>query len=83
MRHSMILSAAATAAISGSALATVIGNQVFGDSYLVVDGAKTYSVLDVYVKSNSATDIFSSGYGGQFYYSLSYFVNLGRSGFYL
>jgi len=59
----MILSAAATAAISGSALATVIGNQVFGDSYLVVDGAKTYSVLDVYVKSNSATDIFASVYG--------------------
>jgi hypothetical protein len=59
----MILSAAATAAISGSALATVIGNQVFGDSYLVEDGGKTYSVLDVYVKSNSATDIFSSVYG--------------------
>ena len=49
--------------ISSSALATVIGNQVFGDSYLVVDGATTYSVLDVYVKSNSATDIFSSVYG--------------------
>jgi hypothetical protein len=41
----------------------VIGNQVFGDSYTVVDGAKTYAVLDIYVKSNNATDIFSSVYG--------------------
>jgi hypothetical protein len=49
--------------VTSSAMATVIGNQVFGDSYLVVDGAKTYSVLDVYVKSNSATDVFSSVYG--------------------
>jgi hypothetical protein len=59
----MILSAAATAAFSGSALATVIGNQVFGDSYLVLDRAKTYSVLDVYVKSDKATDVFASVYG--------------------
>jgi hypothetical protein len=49
--------------VTSSAMATVIGNQVFGDSYLVVDGAKTYSVLDVYVKSNKATDVFSSVYG--------------------
>ncbi len=63
MRHAMILSAAATAAFSGSALATVIGNQVFGDSYLVEDGGKTYSVLDVYVKSDKSTDVFSSVYG--------------------
>jgi hypothetical protein len=67
MRHAMILSAAATAAFSGSALATVIGNQVFGDSYLVVDGGKTYSVLDVYAKSDKATDAFASVYGVSFY----------------
>jgi hypothetical protein len=58
-----VLSAAAAATVSSSALAAVIGNQVFGDSYLVGDGAKTYSVLDVYVKSDNANDVFASVYG--------------------
>jgi hypothetical protein len=49
--------------VAQTATATVTGNQVFGDSYIVVDGAKKYAVLDIYVKSNSATDIFSSVYG--------------------
>jgi hypothetical protein len=49
--------------VTSSAMATVIGNQVFGDSYLVEDGGKTYSVLDVYVKSDKSTDVFSSVYG--------------------
>jgi hypothetical protein len=63
MRSTFVLSAAAAAAVSTSALSAVIGNQVFGDSYLLQDGSRTLSVLDVYVKSNSATDVFSSVYG--------------------
>lgn len=46
-----------------SAMATITGNAVFGDAYLVVDGAKTYSVLDVYLKSNKSTDILANVYG--------------------
>ena len=62
MRH-FALVAAATSGIAASASATVVGNQAFGDAYLVVDGARTYSVLDVYIKSNSANDTFSSVFG--------------------
>jgi hypothetical protein len=62
MRH-FALVAAATSGIAASASATVVGNQVFGDAYLVVDGARTLSVLDIYVKSNDATDTFSSVFG--------------------
>ena len=60
MRHAIVLSSTLAASLSGSAFATITGNNVFGDAYLVVDGAKTYSVLDVYMKSNNANDIFSS-----------------------
>ncbi len=49
--------------VAKAALATVTGNQVFGDAYLVVDGVKTYSVLDVYVRSDSPDDTLSSVYG--------------------
>ena len=63
MRHAIVLSSTLAASLSGSAFATITGNNVFGDAYLVVDGAKTYSVLDVYIKSDSATDIMSSVYG--------------------
>lgn len=62
MRHS-IIATAAVASVAGSAMATVTGNKVFGDSYVVQDGSTKYSVLDVYVKSNSANDIFASVYG--------------------
>ena len=58
MRHS-IIATAAVASVAGSAMATVTGNKVFGDSYVVQDGSTKYSVLDVYVKSNSANDIFA------------------------
>jgi hypothetical protein len=62
MRH-FALVAVATSGIAASASATVVGNQVFGDAYLVVDGARTLSVLDLYVKSNDAADAFSSVFG--------------------
>ena len=62
MRHSILLSSLSAASIAASASATVIGNQVFGDAYLVRDGATTYSVLDVYVKSvnNTQNDRFAN-----------------------
>ena len=60
MRHAHLIAASATACVAASAFATVTGTTAFGDAYLVVDGAKTYSVLDVYMKSNNANDIFSS-----------------------
>ena len=63
MRNSTLLASAIAAGMASSALATITGNALFGDSYLVVDGAKTYSVMDVYIKSNNAADIVSSVYG--------------------
>jgi fibronectin type 3 domain-containing protein len=52
-----------TRGVASAAIATVTGNQVFGDAYLVQDGVRTYSVLDVYARSDSALDTFSSVYG--------------------
>jgi hypothetical protein len=49
--------------LTSSALATVEGTRLYGDAYLVVDGAKTYSVLDVYIKATQSTDIVASVYG--------------------
>jgi hypothetical protein len=49
--------------LTSSALATVEGTRLYGDAYLVTDGAKTYSVLDVYIKATQATDIVASVYG--------------------
>ncbi len=49
--------------VATTVIATVTGNQVFGDAYLVQDGGRTYSVLDVYARSDSAADTFSSVYG--------------------
>ena len=69
MRHAHLIAASATACVAASAFATVTGNAILGDAYLVVDGAKTYSVLDVYVKSDSATDRFASVYGVSAYKS--------------
>jgi len=63
MRNSTLLASAVAAGMASSALATITGTSLFGDSYLVVDGAKTYSVMDVYIKSNNAADIVSSVYG--------------------
>jgi hypothetical protein len=62
-RGMSVLTGVAAALCTQATQATVIGNQVFGDAYLVVDGAKTYSVLDIYVKSDKSTDIFASLYG--------------------
>ncbi|NBX26594.1 MAG: hypothetical protein EBQ99_11215, partial [Planctomycetes bacterium] len=39
------------------------GTRLYGDAYLVTDGAKTYSVLDVYIKASQSTDIVASVYG--------------------
>jgi hypothetical protein len=69
MRNSTLLASAVAAGVASSALATITGNTLFGDSYLVVDGAKTYSVMDVYIKSNNAADIISSVYGVNAYKS--------------
>jgi len=63
MRNSTLLASAVAAGMASSALATITGTSLFGDSYLVVDGAKTYSVMDVYIKSNNANDVVSSVYG--------------------
>jgi hypothetical protein len=60
--------ASATAIVAASsAFATVTPTTLFGDSYIVKDGAgataKFYSVLDVYIKGNNAADIISSTFG--------------------
>ena len=63
MHGTSIISALASGLMAGSALATVTGNRVYGDSYLVFDGARTYSVLDVYLRASNANDVVASVYG--------------------
>jgi hypothetical protein len=63
MRIAQIGSSIAPVLLATSALATVEGTRLYGDAYLVTDGAKTYSVLDVYIKATQATDIVASVYG--------------------
>ncbi|NDC75975.1 hypothetical protein EBZ70_12045 [bacterium] len=70
--------AASAAALTATAFATVTPTTLFGDSYIVVDGAKTYSVLDVYVKGSNANDIISSTFGVTAYVS-SYTLNNGKT----
>ncbi|MFM7807543.1 MAG: hypothetical protein ACKPEA_06375, partial [Planctomycetota bacterium] len=55
--------AATAAALTATAFATITPTTLFGDSYIVVDGVKTYSVLDVYIKGGSTADIISSTFG--------------------
>jgi len=70
-------SAVATVALSASAFATVTPGTLFGDSYIVTDGPKTYSVMDVYLKCSSSADIISSTFGVTAYQS-SYTLNNGK-----
>ena len=64
---------AAIAASSTVAMATVTPTTLFGDSYIVKEGAgasaRFYSVLDVYIKGNNAADIISSTFGVSAYTS--------------
>jgi hypothetical protein len=53
--------------LAAAAWATVEGTRLYGDAYLVTDGAKTYSVLDVYIKATQSTDIVASVYGASAY----------------
>jgi len=82
MARSTFAAAAATAALSASAFATVTPGTLFGDSYIVKDGegasAKFYSVMDVYIKCSSAADIISSTFGVTAYQS-SYTQNQGKA----
>ncbi|NBO46919.1 MAG: hypothetical protein EBU85_07950, partial [Actinobacteria bacterium] len=70
----------AVAAVSGAQLAqaTVTPGTLYGDSYIVTDGAKTYAVMDVYIKCSSSADIISSTFGVTAYTS-SYTLNNGKS----
>jgi hypothetical protein len=53
--------------LTGASFATVTPTTLFGDSYIVQDGAgasaRFYSVLDVYIKGSSSADIISSTFG--------------------
>jgi hypothetical protein len=71
------LSLVSALALSASAFATVTPGTLFGDSYIVADGAKTYSVLDVYIKCTNAADIISSTFGTSAFTS-SYNLNNGK-----
>jgi hypothetical protein len=59
--------AAVALALTGASFATVTPTTLFGDSYIVKDGAgasaRFYSVLDVYIKGSNAADIISSTFG--------------------
>ena len=75
-------SAVATVALSASAFANVTPGTLFGDSYIVKDGAgasaKFYSVMDVYIKCSSSADIISSTFGVTAYQS-AYTQNQGKA----
>ena len=60
------------------AMAAVTPGTLFGDSYLVTDGARTYSVLDVYLKCTTSKDIISSVFGTTGWGS-SYGLNNGKT----
>ena len=64
-------------ALSASAFATVTPGTLFGDSYIVTDGVKSYAVMDVYLKCSSSADIISSTFGVTAYQS-SYTLNNGK-----
>ena len=81
MRHVSIAALAATT-LSASAFATVTPGTLYGDSYIVKDGAgasaRFYSVMDVYLKCGSSSDIISSVFGVSAYVS-SYTQNQGKA----
>ena len=77
MRHTLAATSA-TLVLAGAAFATVTPTTLFGDSYIVVDGARTFSVLDVYIKGGSTSDIVSSTFGVSAYVS-SFSLNNGKS----
>ena len=74
--------AAAATVLSASAFATVTPGTLYGDSYIVKDGAgataRFYSVMDVYIKCSSSADIISSTFGVSAYTS-SYTQNQGKA----
>ena len=80
MRNSVTMSVIASVGIAASAFATVTPTTLFGDSYIVKEGAgasaRFYSVLDVYIKGSSASDIISSTFGVSAYVS-AYTMNQG------
>ena len=71
------ITAVSVLALSASAFATVTPGTLFGDSYIVTDGVKSYSVMDVYLKCSSSADIISSTFGVTAYPS-SYTLNNGK-----
>lgn len=82
MARSTFAAAAATVVLSASAFATVTPGTLYGDSYIVKDGAgasaRFYSVMDVYIKCSSSADIISSTFGVTAYTS-SYTQNQGKA----
>ena len=74
------VSALAMIATASSAFATITPTTLFGDSYIIQTGsgatAKFYSVLDVYIKGSSSSDIISSTFGVTAYVS-SFTMNQG------
>ena len=79
-RHAFAALAATT--LSASAFATITPSTLFGDSYIVKDGAgasaRFYSVLDVYIKGSSSADIVSSTFGVAAYTS-DFVMNQGNA----
>ena len=76
------ITAVSVLALSASAFATVTPGTLFGDSYIVKDGAgasaRFYSVMDVYIKCSSSADIISSTFGVTAYQS-AYTQNQGKA----
>ena len=71
------ITAVSALALTASAFATVTPTTLYGDSYIVTDGASTYAVMDVYLKCSSSSDIVSSIFGtnGTSGWSAAYTLN--------
>ncbi len=74
----MALAVTGASMVHGIAGATVTPGTLFGDSYVVVDGGRIYSVMDVYIHCGTSKDIISGTFGVLAFPS-SHVLNNGKS----
>jgi hypothetical protein len=76
------LTAVTTVALASSAFATITAATLFGDAYILKEGAgvsaKFYSVLDVYIKTTTSKDVMASTFGNSAFVS-AYTQNQGAA----
>ena len=73
-----LVAGAGVAGIGCAAFGTVTPGVLFGDSYLVQDGGRTFSVIDVYIQCGNGADVIGVLFGAIAHPS-DYAVNNGKS----